>query len=636
MRQIKKAPELTLNHALINWRIALWLVVFGGCMFFWPSCLDRYLAPRFFFLSLALIGAILLLWSDLNRSATTRWHLFDWMLLAWYALNLVSVSWSMSWSEGIFYAQKTLLLLGVYFLVRNALLRDESMFRQTLKQITQWISAIVCIILLVQVFLAVATNGLDNDTLYNYASGVFGNKSLAAEFLYFLLIFNALFVLPSEKSRVGWGVVGLLILFIIILQVRTVYLSLALGVLAYVPARAYLAPGFKRNFVRKILPLGVLSIGILLGLLAWKGSGSSLVERINPLQYLESATSNERRFVWYRTEQLNADHFWLGVGNGSWKFWLPSKTIKGGYRQEEKNVVFTRAHNDYLEIRAEMGIVGLTLFSILFGLSFWAALAAMRKNERTDPRNQDILLASVGLLGYCVIQYFDFPRERIEFQIVLACLFALLAHWSQAFWSRFSWQGRSKSNLICWSGLLLGLMFNVLLGWQRMNGEIHNIRLMDAQSKSDWRRLQTESVLAENRFYQYTDAAIPLAWHEGIAWYQLGQHKKSVVAFERAYQLNPWSFQVINNYASGLVKLKRYQEAIPLFEKALLINPRYDEGKFNLSYVYYQMGDLAQSMECLNRVDTIANPGNQADRDRNRSTLKRLEEFRKVLEEKRR
>jgi tetratricopeptide (TPR) repeat protein len=181
---------------------------------------------------------------------------------------------------------------------------------------------------------------------------------------------------------------------------------------------------------------------------------------------------------------------------------------------------------------------------------------------------------------------------------------------------------------------ILGLVFNLIIGWERMRGEVHNVRLLDAQERGDWSKVVSESFQAENCFYEYTDASIPIAWHEGVAWFQMGQFEKASTAFKRAYQLNPWSFQVINNYASALVKLKRYQESVPLFEKALGINPRYDDGKFNLSFVYYQLGDYKRSGEWLTRVDTIARPGNPEDREKNRNTLKRLEEFTKVLREK--
>lgn len=642
MRSTKKSPNKPALDGLSNWRTALWLLVFGGALFFWPACLDRYLAPRFCFLSAALITAVLLVWKDLRQNPGEAWHWFDLLLLGWYGFNLASISWSMSTSEGLFYAQKTFLLFGVYWFFRQTLLRHEALFRKTLGQITLVMTGLVCLILFVQLGMAAQEKGLDNQSLYDYASGVFGNKSLAAEFLFCLLVLQVLFVAPMpgirQKPWILWSICGLLLLLILILQVRTALVASVIGAGFYAVLRASFEPDFRKIFIRKIMPAGVVLLGLFVALMAWKGAGDSFAERINPLNYLESATSNERRFVWYKTDLLNAEHYWLGVGNGSWKFWLPSKNLQGGYRQEEQNIVFTRAHNDYLEIRAEMGMLGAVWFCSLFGLAFLVALLALRNNQKTgqNASNHDLMAAAAGLLGYCIIQYFDFPRERIEFQMVLALFFALLIHHSRGIWPKTAQQNTKNLQIPLMGWLLAGLSFNLILGGQRMRGEIHNVRLLDAQARGDWRKVAEESKLAENTFYQYTDSAMPLAWHEGVAWYQLKQPEKAVAALERACQLNPWSFQVLNNYATGLVNLKRYQEAIPLFEKALTINPQYDEGKFNLSFVYYQMADYPKAESWLARVDTISNPATAADQEKNRAILNRLREFRKAVEEKRR
>lgn len=612
------------------WPTALWLILVSGTLSFWPFCADTTLVPRFFMLSVALLVSLFLLWKDLKKHRDTPWHLFDLVLLGWCVLNWIAVSWSLSWSEGVFYAQKPLLLFGVYWFVRQALHRNEDMARRELGRITKVITLLVGLVLFFQIGSAAINGGLDNETLYQYASGTSGNKSLAAEFLFFLLVLNWLFVWPAtnlrQKTLVLALIFGLLTLLIFILQVRTAMLAWAVGVLTYCLVRAFFETGFRKIFLKKLLPAGMLGIGLLLGLLVWKGKGNSAIERLNPLNYLESATANERRFVWYKTDLLNADHYWLGVGNGAWKFWMPSKNIGEGYRLAEGNVVFTRAHNDYLEIRSEMGMLGVLWFCGLFGMAFLMAVRTLKQPEGLDP---EVLLAAVGILGYCIVQYFDFPRERIDFQVVLGVLFAILAHKSRQ-WSIAPVFDLKFGAL----ALLLGLGFNLMIGWHRMQGEIHLARLMEAQAKSDWRRVASESKKAENTFHEYTDAAMPIAWHEGVALFQLGQFDKSAQAFERASQLNPWSFQVINNYASALVKLKRYQEAIPLFEKALTINPRYDEGKFNLAFVHFQLNDLDQSRAWLSKVDTIANPNNPVDREKNQVTKKRLSEFQKVISEK--
>ena len=640
MSHPKRQQVVPNENDLGHWRLALWLVFLGGFLFFWPGCLDRYLAPRFFFLSGALLVAIFLIKKDLRSLSTGNLHWFDFLLLGWYGLNVASVSWAFSWSEAVFYTQKTVLLLGVYAFLRLALLRDEGMVRQVLGQITRLVTVLVSAILLVQLGLAFAKSGLDNETLYDYASGLFGNKSLAAEFLFCLLVLNLLFLSPLSTQKRGlfgfaWA---LLVLLILVLQVRTAWVALFAGAVVYSLIRAFLEPDFRKIFLQKILPAGALSVGGFIAILSWKGTEHGFAERLNPLNYQESATSNERRFVWYKTDLLNADHYWLGVGNGSWKFWMPSKSIKGGYRLEEKNVVFTRVHNDYLEIRSEMGMVGVSWFCLLLGAAFLSGFWALKRNpdesNSGQASNHEFLTLIAGLAGYSIIQYFDFPRERIEFQVVLALFFAFLVHGARNIGIAFSWKnsGSLKTPFLVFLGL--SLLFNLIIGWERMRGETHNVRLMDAQAKGNWKTVITESKLAENHFYEYTDAAIPIAWHEGVAWFQLGQFDKASTAFERAYHLNPWSFQVLNNYASALVKTNRFADAIPLFEQALNINPRYDDGKFNLSFVYFQLADYPKAEAWLNQVDTIANPGNDADRSKNKATLKRLEEFRTALREK--
>jgi hypothetical protein len=38
--------------------------------------------------------------------------------------------------------------------------------------------------------------------------------------------------------------------------------------------------------------------------------------------------------------------------------------------------------------------------------------------------------------------------------------------------------------------------------------------------------------------------------------------------------MNPWSFAVTNNYATALAQAGKLDEAIPLFEKTVVINPK--------------------------------------------------------------
>ena len=427
---------------------------------------------------------------------------------------------------------------------------------------------------------------------------------------------------------------GVLLLgLILLLQTRTVYLAVAAGALVYFPVRAASEPDFRPFFLKKLLPGGLLAVGLLAALVAVKGRGTSLAERLNPMTYLESASANERRFVWYKTDLLCADHPVWGVGNGSWKLWFPSKSIQGAYRLQEKGIIFTRAHNDYLEVRAELGLVGAALFVLLFAVAAGTGLWVLRKT--LDPaRRHDALVLLVGLLGYCIIQYFDFPRERVEMQVVLAVFLAWLAFLGRDFWAKMPGLPAQKLLPAGMALLATGLIFNVLIGWNRVQGEQHMVKTMAAHLASQWPAALRESALASNPFYEMNDVALSASWYAGVAHYSMKNYEKSVAAFAEAYRLNPWSFQVINNYASALVKNGDIPAAIKLYEKTLEINPKYDEGKFNLSYAYFQLGDYARSLEYVNAVDTIVGAKTPDELAKNRAVLERRETFVREIEKR--
>ena len=638
-KQAKKASAPPPPDPGRPYRVVLWLAFFVNSLFLLPQVIDRYLISRFFFLSAVLLLGVAWLWRSWKQSADWRLGGFDLLLLAWYGFNAASVGWAFSWSEGVFYTQKVLLLFGVYWLVRQALAADAAGTRTTLLRIFGGLTLVVSVVLIIQVGLAFQKYGLDNQHLYDYASGVFGNKGLAADFLFFLLTFNVLFERDYRDRRLFWLSVGVLLALILVLQVRTVYLAVVVGALLYFPGRALLEPGFRRVFWRRLLPAAVAGTGLLAAVLAWKGAGSTLAERLNPATYLESATANERRFVWYKTDVLNRDHYWWGVGNGSWKLWFPSKNIEGSYRLQEKSVVFTRAHNDYLEVRAEMGMVGAALFVALFVVAGLAALRMLiftteAQRREGDVRARDLLALCVGLSGYCVIQYFDFPRERIEMQAILGLLFAWMAWECRSLWAALPGVSLRRYPATFMTLLAAGLAFNLYIGWSRINGETHTLRTLEAQGRGDFSTMVREAAAARNPYYEYNDVTLPLQWYEGIGYYQLNQVDSAVAAFEQAYRLNPWAFQVINNYASALVRAKRYGEAIELYQKALTINPRYDEGKFNIAYSWYALGDYTKALDWLSRVDTIPNPPGEDERKKNAATLQQKADFEKAIRER--
>lgn len=149
------------------------------------------------------------------------------------------------------------------------------------------------------------------------------------------------------------------------------------------------------------LALGALIAAGGLGLWASGRLPASIAERINSfttetlsftdVRAVDITPANyaliERFAHWQAAINMATDHPWLGVGLGNYE------AAYEGYRLINWNMALGHAHNYYLNVLAETGMIGLLSFAGL-----WIGLFALTARARRHP---DALgrLAAVGLLG---------------------------------------------------------------------------------------------------------------------------------------------------------------------------------------------------------------------------------------------
>ena len=76
----------------------------------------------------------------------------------------------------------------------------------------------------------------------------------------------------------------------------------------------------------------------------------------------------------------------------------------------------------------------------------------------------------------------------------------------------------------------------------------------------------------------------------GLLYASKGEYDKAIAEGERALALNPGGAYILGNYAASLNIAGRSEEAIPLFQKAIRLNP------FGPSYLYRDFGDALRSV----------------------------------------
>ncbi|MFH1259651.1 MAG: O-antigen ligase family protein [Elusimicrobiota bacterium] len=157
----------------------------------------------------------------------------------------------------------------------------------------------------------------------------------------------------------------ILLSFFVVIMLAAAFLSLSRGgIFSLLFSLVFFFPViFRLQGVKKtwIIFFIVFVAGFLY--LCWIGIGP-VIDKLQSLSGIKDTFSYAARLsVWQDTVQLAKDHFLGGAGLGTYGYIFPR------YKTLTEQLVFTHAHNEYLQLWAEAGIAGLAV--VLAGLVYW-------------------------------------------------------------------------------------------------------------------------------------------------------------------------------------------------------------------------------------------------------------------------
>ena len=129
----------------------------------------------------------------------------------------------------------------------------------------------------------------------------------------------------------------------------------------------------------------VFTLGtMLLVSLSWLGA-DVLMTRVGNTEVADLS----RLSYWRSAAEMVRDYPIVGMGGGAWFNAYPH------YRDPELRTYSAprHTHNDYMQMLAEIGIVGFVLFALLIVIALWHLLSALR--ERNDPFVRAIVFGSL-------------------------------------------------------------------------------------------------------------------------------------------------------------------------------------------------------------------------------------------------
>jgi O-antigen ligase/tetratricopeptide (TPR) repeat protein len=277
--------------------------------------------------------------------------------------------------------------------------------------------------------------GVNFDGLIYGLKGNAGNKNIMAAILAIKIPFALYTVYEGRKLLRVIGFISLLaaIFAIFIINARTAYLSIFGAAFLYI---IFLFVNFfKDKKARKKLMISVLFIILPLGIAFFLAQGivssardtsgntfgtyGTVTERLKSI-YVEatSASGNSRIAFWGHAMDYTKHHPIFGGGLGNWKL------ISIPYVKEITNdlIVPYHAHNDFLEITAELGLIGGLLYISLFVLMLLYTI----KIWKSDDENKKFIavFCLIGLSVYFFDAFLNFPAERPVTQILFAFILA--------------------------------------------------------------------------------------------------------------------------------------------------------------------------------------------------------------------
>jgi O-antigen ligase len=176
-----------------------------------------------------------------------------------------------------------------------------------------------------------------------------------------------------------------------------------------------------RSWPVRLLLIFVLVAGVLLGAI-WMG-GDQLATRIEETRNelsVDTAGSRQgssRNEIWKATWKVIVAHPILGVGMGGYWAAIPAYHDASGILTPQE------AHNDYLELLASGGLVGLALGG------WFAVIVFLRTRENLSARNRfrraACLGAAIGIAGVAVHSLVDFGLHAVVNGLVFTTLIVI-------------------------------------------------------------------------------------------------------------------------------------------------------------------------------------------------------------------
>jgi len=270
----------------------------------------------------------------------------------------------------------------------------------------------------------ILVSATDSENVRGHFGSTFGNRNAPGQVILYILPVS-LFSLFTNKSYVVKALsfvsilIGALVLYLINSVAIWIGLIAMFSFFSLIYFKSFLATIFSKKF--NLLVLGLVLLILLSALFIQvnkleSGKYESNYEQnfITDLAY-KSINKNDTRKSFWETSLINTrDHPLFGGGLGSY---VAQQQRLGTHINNRK------AHNEFVEIYAELGLVGLLVFLTFIFSVLWESSKFLFSESIA---NNNSIVFFYSLIGVFIISLFSYPFWHIGSVVLISIFFAAL------------------------------------------------------------------------------------------------------------------------------------------------------------------------------------------------------------------
>jgi O-antigen ligase len=226
-----------------------------------------------------------------------------------------------------------------------------------------------------------------------------------------LIIWATLVMSNSRGGILGFMCQAVLLAFVALSWFRSNRLALDLG------SKERLSSSLGSSLPVRVLVILAI-VAILVAGVFWMG-GERLASKFDDRDFANATIDGTtRKEIWHSTWKLIKQNPWTGVGFGAYFLAIPKYHLGAG------RIKIEQAHNDYLELAANGGIVAIMLGASFVGCLIWRSRLSLRSS---DPFRRAAALGGLaGILSVGVHSLADFGLQISGIAVLALTLVVIL------------------------------------------------------------------------------------------------------------------------------------------------------------------------------------------------------------------